>query len=306
MMVNSSGRAFQEISGWLPLDKPKDITSAQAVAKAKRLFSVRKAGHAGTLDKPASGLLAIAFGEATKTVPFVIDSKKIYEFRAKFGESTSTDDATGEVMDSSIVRPTDAQINNALMEFRGDILQTPPVYSAVKVSGKRAAAHAASGKSVELKARPLTVYRLNLVSRLDDDTADFVLECGKGGYVRAIARDLGKKLGCLAHVLELRRIAAGPFSLNDCMDFSEFNDTDRDMLLAQSLKPLETGLHSLREVRVNEASAAEIRHGRSIAVTGLSGGAAETVWTSCNNQAVATGELFAGKFRPKRVFRVQA
>ena len=296
-------RGGHDITGWLAVDKPAGMTSAQAVAIAKKQLSARKAGHAGTLDKPATGLLAIAFGEATKTVPFVMDTKKTYAFTVKFGAATSTDDATGEVVGTSEFRPSDAEISRALACFRGEIMQVPPQYSAVKIAGRRAAARAVSGECPELAPRALSVYRLELKNRPEEDLAEFEMVCGKGGYVRSVARDLGKHLGCLGHVLALRRTASGPFSVNDCAQLRGGSGNAFSVDLTHHLKSLETGLRGLPEIECGEADAARIRAGGAVALSHDAQEDEKAAWASFQGMAVAVGALSEGLFRPKRVFR---
>ena len=207
----------RNISGWLVVDKPAGMTSTSVVNKVRWAFDAKKAGHAGTLDPEATGVLAVALGEATKTVPYITDALKAYRFTVKLGEATNTDDAEGEVIARSDIRPNDDDISSALAGFVGDIMQVPPQFSAVKVDGERAYKKARDGESLDLAARPLYVDELSFVSRLDDDHVELELVCGKGGYVRSIARDLGEALGCFGHVLKLRRIWSGPFDVEDGM-----------------------------------------------------------------------------------------
>ncbi len=202
------GRA---IHGWVIVDKPAGIGSTDVVGRVRWAFQAQKAGHAGTLDPAATGVLAVALGEATKTVPLIMDASKTYRFRVAFGAATSTDDAEGRVIATSPLRPSDTQIEAALPAFRGMIQQVPPQVSAVKVEGTRAYDLAREGVEMDLAPRPLLVEHLEMTARPDADHADFALTCGKGGYVRSIARDLGEALGCLAHVQWLRRDRAGPF-----------------------------------------------------------------------------------------------
>jgi len=194
------GKKGRAVSGWLIVDKPAGVNSTAVVNKVKWAFGAQKAGHAGTLDPDATGVLAVALGEATKTIPYITDALKCYRFRVSFGAATDTDDASGAVIARSDLRPTDAQIEAALAAFRGDISQVPPQYSAVKVDGERAYDLAREGEAMDLAARPLWVERLELLGRPDADHVDLEMVCGKGGYVRSIARDLGRALGCLGHV----------------------------------------------------------------------------------------------------------
>src|SRR5437879_4014940 len=204
-------REKRDVHGWIVLDKPIGMTSTHAVAVIKRLFKARRAGHAGTLDPLASGLLPLALGEATKTVPFVMDGRKRYRFTVRWGEERDTDDAEGRVIGTSGARPTIETINACLPAFTGTIAQVPPKYSAIKIEGERAYDLARSGEDVVLEARPVDIHGLTLVDVPDADTAVFEAECGKGTYVRALARDMGRQMGCLGHVPALRRAVGGPF-----------------------------------------------------------------------------------------------
>ena len=297
----------RDIHGWLAVDKPEAMTSADVVAVAKRTLKARKVGHAGTLDRPATGVLALAFGEATKTIPHVMDSLKIYKFLVRFGQATTTDDATGDVVAESEQIPAQEDVLNALHRFRGNIKQRPPDYSAVKVSGRRASSIAASGEAVELAPRSLRVDRLELVRFIDDLHAEFELHCGKGGYVRSIARDLGEVLGCLAHVRALRRLATGPFQIENCSTLAQINNLGPDAEPERFLLPLEFGLSSFDELKCTEIEAARIRNGMTCRFDPLPNerSSPRVVWVSCSGRAVATGELKDGLFHPRRVFRVE-
>lgn len=292
----SENRRGRHLTGWLPVDKPAGITSAEVVNHLKRQLLTRKAGHAGTLDKPATGVLAIAFGEATKTIPYVMDGQKTYIFEVRFGATTTTDDATGEILDTSQTRPSDSDIQAALRQFRGDILQVPPQYSAIKIDGKRAAAYAASGQGKKLMARSLKVNCLELISRASPDLAKFEMVCGKGGYVRSIARDLGEALGCLGHVKTLRRTGTGPFTLRDSI---EFRDDRHQADLVSQILPLETGLKEVEEIPVNFQDAQKIQSGNFITINPPR--SEPCIWASHQGQAIAIGTLEDGIFRPRRV-----
>ncbi len=201
----------QDVHGWVIIDKPVGMTSTFAVSVVKRLFCAKRAGHAGTLDPLASGCLPIALGEATKTVPFVMEGRKSYRFTVRWGEQRDTDDAEGRVIETSPQRPDAAAIAALLPRFLGTIAQVPPRFSAVKIEGERAYDLARDGEAVELEPRPVTIYRLVLVETPDADHALFEAECGKGAYVRGLARDMGRALACWGHVSALRRTAVGPF-----------------------------------------------------------------------------------------------
>jgi tRNA pseudouridine55 synthase len=294
----------RDVDGWLVVDKPAGVTSSAVVNKAKWAFDANKAGHAGTLDPEATGVLAIAFGEATKTVPYVTDALKAYRFTVRLGQATNTDDAEGEVIETSDLRPTDDAIRAALPAFRGDILQVPPQFSAVKVDGQRAYKLARDGDEVELSARPLWVESLDLVERPDPDHAVLDMVCGKGGYVRAIARDLGATLGCHGHVVALRRVWSGPFEAEDGVSFELLDQMAKSPELDQYLLPLETGLADLPELRCTAEGAARLRNGNPGLVLGGTGEVeyGDEAWASIDGRAVAVGIYRAGELHPSRVF----
>ena len=247
----------QAVSGWIVVDKPAGITSTAVVNKVKWAFEAQKAGHAGTLDPDATGVLAVALGEATKTVPYVTDALKCYRFLLRFGAATNTDDATGSVIAQSDIRPDDAAIATALPAFRGDILQVPPQFSAVKIEGSRAYDLAREGEEFEIAARPLWVERLEVIARPDPDHLEMEMVCGKGGYVRSIARDLGAALGCLGHVVWLRRDWSGPFTATEGISLEKLDELARTEALKDWLQPLELGLSDLPELPAT-AEGAEI------------------------------------------------
>lgn len=292
----------RDVSGWVVIDKPAGPTSTAVVNKVRWAFDAKKAGHAGTLDPAATGVLAVALGEATKTVPFVTDAMKSYRFTVRFGQSTNTDDAEGEVTATSADRPTDDAIRAALPAFTGDILQVPPAFSAVKIDGQRAYAMARDGEDVTLAARPLYVDRLELVARADPDHAILEMDCGKGGYVRAIARDLGQALGCLGHVTELRRVWSGPFDVEDGVTLDEIERLARSDAIDALLQPLEVGLADLPEVRCTAEGAARLRNGNPGMVIATDADYGEEAWASHQGRAVAVGIYRAGELHPSRVF----
>jgi tRNA pseudouridine55 synthase len=284
------------VHGWLLIDKPAGPTSAAIVAGAKRALYARKAGHAGTLDPAATGLLAIALGEATKTVPYVANADKTYRFTLRWGAATDTDDAEGAVIATSAERAGEAAVRAALPAFTGDILQTPPQVSAVKVAGQRAYALARAGAAPELAPRPLRVARLELVAMPDRDTAVFEMTCGKGGYVRSLGRDLGARLGCLAHVAALRRLRAGPFDVADAMGVEQL-ETDPDALLL----PLTAALAGLPELAATPEGAARLLNGNPGEVVGSLDWGAEA-WASLDGRPLAIGTWRGGRLHPTRVF----
>lgn len=295
-------RKGRDISGWLVVDKPAGLTSTAVVNKVRWAFEARKAGHAGTLDPEATGLLAVALGEATKTVPFVTDAMKAYEFTVRWGQATNTDDAEGEVIARSDTRPSEDEIKAALGGFVGDIQQVPPKFSAVKIDGQRAYKLAREGEEVELAARPLWVEELLLADRPDADTAVLEMTCGKGGYVRAIARDLGEVLGCHGHVVTLRRVWSGPFDLKEAVTLEQIEDLARTPEIDSLLLPLETGLQDLPELRCSAESLARLRNGNPAEVIGSGVDFGDTAWVSHDGVPVAVGEYRGGKLHPSRVF----
>ncbi|WP_069301033.1 tRNA pseudouridine(55) synthase TruB [Neptunicoccus sediminis] len=296
-------RKGRDISGWLVVDKPAGITSTAVVNKVKWAMNANKAGHAGTLDPEATGVLAVALGEATKTVPYITDALKAYTFTIRLGQATNTDDTEGEVVSSSDDRPTDAQIKAALGAFIGDIEQIPPKFSAVKVDGQRAYKMARGGDDdFELAPRPLWVEDLSFLSRPDADHVELELVCGKGGYVRSIARDLGEKLGCYGHVLTLRRIWSGPFETSDGISLETIDALAKTPELDQYLLPLETGLSELPALSCRPEDAARLRNGNPGMVIASDLEYGEEAWVACNGDPVAIGVYKAGELHPTRVF----
>ena len=297
-------RKGRDISGWLVVDKPAGITSTAVVNKVRWALDAKKAGHAGTLDPEATGVLAVALGEATKTVPYITDALKAYTFTVRLGQATNTDDAEGEIIATSDLRPDDEAIKAALGAFVGDVMQVPPQFSAVKVDGERAYKKAREGEEMTLAARPLWVEELLLVDRPDDDHVVLEMTCGKGGYVRSIARDLGEALGCKAHVKSLRRIWSGPFQATDGVKLEEIDAKAKTADLDVYVQPLEVGLADLPEVRCLAESVAKLRNGNpaSVIATGVEYG--EEVWASFEGQAIAVGTYRGGEMQPSRVFVV--
>lgn len=290
------------IDGWLIVDKPAGMTSTSVVNKVKWALDAKKAGHAGTLDPEATGVLAVALGEATKTVPYISDALKAYEFTVRLGQATNTDDTEGEVIVESGDRPTDAEIKSALTEFVGDIMQVPPQFSAVKVDGQRAYKLARDGEDLDLAARPLWVEELKFVARPDTDHVILEMTCGKGGYVRSIARDLGAMLGCYGHVETLRRIWSGPFELSDCITVAEIDALAKTPELEARLLPLQVGLDELPELRCRPEAAARLRNGNPGMVMASDLEYGDEAWVSCDGKPVAIGVYKAGELHPTRVF----
>jgi tRNA pseudouridine55 synthase len=297
--VSAPKRVKRAISGWVVLDKPFDMTSTQAVGKVRWLFGAAKAGHAGTLDPLATGILPIALGEATKAVPYVQDGTKIYRFAIKWGSATATDDAEGAVIATSDVRPEQAALEAILPRFTGTILQLPPIYSALKINGERAYDLARAGEAVELTTREIRVDSISLVSHGSEQTV-LEVSCGKGTYVRSLARDIAEQLGTRGHVSMLHRAAVGPFNDGNAVTIEMLEAAiDRDSLI----RPVAEALDDLPELRLNPTQAAAVRHGNSVLLTGQ--GAPVTMddcWASFGGVVLATGFVQYGQFQPRRVF----
>ncbi|WP_170342001.1 tRNA pseudouridine(55) synthase TruB [Ruegeria arenilitoris] len=295
-------RKGRDISGWLVVDKPAGMTSTAVVNKVRWALDARKAGHAGTLDPEATGVLAVALGEATKTVPYITDALKAYTFTVRLGQATNTDDAEGEVIAESDLRPTDDEIKQALLPFVGEIMQVPPKFSAVKIDGQRAYKLARDGEDVELAARPLWVEELVLVDRPDPDHVVLEMTCGKGGYVRSIARDLGAALGCHGHVKELRRIWSGPFEAEDGLSIEQIDEMAKSTALDDYLRPLEEGLADLPELKCTPEGATRLRNGNPGMVLASDVEYGDEAWASVDGKAVAVGVYKSGELHPSRVF----
>lgn len=294
-------RKGRDISGWLVVDKPAGITSTAVVNKVRWAMDAKKAGHAGTLDPEATGVLAVALGEATKTVPYITEALKAYVFTVRLGQGTNTDDAEGEVISESDLRPDDDAIKGSLGGFVGDIMQVPPQFSAVKIDGERAYRKARDGEEMELAARPLWVEELLLIDRPDADHVVLEMTCGKGGYVRSVARDLGEALGCKAHVKSLRRIWSGPFQASEGVTLDQVDAMAKTPDLDQYLQPLEIGLADLPEVRCLAESVAKLRNGNPASVIASDVDYGEEVWASYEGKAIAVGTYRGGDMQPTRV-----
>ena len=297
-------RKGRDISGWLVIDKPAGVTSTAVVNKVRWAMDAKKAGHAGTLDPEATGVLAVALGEATKTVPYITDALKAYEFTVRIGQATNTDDAEGEVIAESDIRPTDNDIKEAVLSFIGDIEQVPPQFSAVKVDGERAYKRARDGEEMELNARPLYVDSLLLIDRPDPDHATLEMVCGKGGYVRSIARDLGQALGCYGHVRELRRIWSGPFDAESGLSLEDIDRMAKSPELDAHVQPLEAALADVKEVKATAEGAQRLRNGNPGLVFASDADYGETCWASFDGRAVAIGRYKSGELHPARVLNI--
>jgi tRNA pseudouridine55 synthase len=290
------------ISGWVVLNKPYDFTSTQAVGKVRWLFAAAKAGHAGTLDPLATGILPIALGEATKAVPQVQDGTKVYRFSIVWGSATTTDDTEGEVIATSDVRPDQAALEAVLPQFTGTIMQRPPIYSALKIDGERAYDLARAGEVVELQPRPIDVDAIELIEHGAEKT---ILEvtCGKGTYVRSLARDIAEVLGTRGHVGSLHRAAVGPFSDEDAVTIEELEAALEGEARDALLKPVSAGLVELPEIRLDAVQATAVGNGNPVLLTGAAAPAQlDECWVSFKGKVVATGSVEFGQFHPRRVF----
>jgi tRNA pseudouridine55 synthase len=303
-------RQKRNIHGWLVLDKPVGMTSTHAVSVIKHLFAARRAGHAGTLDPLASGCLPIALGEATKTVPFVFDGQKTYRFTIRWGEERDTDDAEGRVVATSDGRPDRDAIARLLPRFTGTIEQVPPRFSAVKLGGERAYDLARDGEAVELAPRTITVHRLELVEIPGPDHAVLTAECGKGTYIRSLARDLGRELGVLGHVCSLRRSRVGPFGEADMIPLEQAQSLCHRAAageghLADALLPVETALDDIPALAVSPADAARLQRGQAVLLRGRDAPIVRgMVQVACSGQLVAIAEVEHGEIIPRRVFNL--
>ncbi len=297
------------IHGWLILDKPQGLTSTKAVTRVRQLYGAAKAGHAGTLDPLATGILPIAFGEATKTVPFAVEGSKQYRFTVRFGASTDTDDAEGKVVARSDHRPTRPEIEAALPGFVGEISQVPPRYSALKVAGERAYDLARDEQEFELAPRPAFVASLILVDMPDPDRCVIEAECGKGTYVRALARDLGQAVGTVAHVEALRRTRVGGFGEEGAISLAKLEElghsaAGREALLGM-LRPVETALDDIPALAISGQDAARLKRGQPVLIRGRDAPILKgPVYATSRGKLVAVGEVSQGEMRPTRVFNL--
>ena len=324
-MARQRKKKGRPVSGWMVLDKPLGMGSTEAVSKIKWLYGAEKAGHAGTLDPLASGMLPIALGEATKTVPYVQDGAKVYRFTVSWGEERSTDDLEGEVTRSSPERPDEQAIRALLPKYTGVIMQIPPQFSAIKIAGERAYDLAREGEAVDIPAREVEIGRFDLVEMRGADATVFEIECGKGTYVRSLARDMGRDLGCYGHISELRRTEVDPFTADELVTMAEIEEaiataqptaTEEDEA-PQAPRPgpdqwkaldallMDTGaaLDCLPQVVVNDDTAARLRLGNPVIVRGRDAPAqADEACAFARGRLVAIGAIEAGMFKPKRVF----
>jgi tRNA pseudouridine55 synthase len=320
-------RRGRPVHGWVIVDKPAEVTSTQAVGIVRRAFNAQKAGHGGTLDPLATGILPIALGEATKTIPYVVDATKDYTFTVRWGEARSTDDREGEITARSDCRPTREEIEATAGAFVGDIEQTPPAFSAIKIGGRRAYDLARAGEDVEIEPRRVTIHAIDLLDCPDGDTARFEVTCGKGTYIRSLARDLGARLGCLGHVAALRRTRVGPFGLRDAIALAKIKEFmhspprpdiestgesgDLTAALADCLLPLETALDDIPALTLTRSEAERLRNGQPVPVlrtanrdciAPLADG--DTLWAGADGKPVALLRLEGRMVHPVRVLNI--
>lgn len=306
--MNAPRHAKRDVDGWIVLDKPTGTTSTQAVGGVRWALSAKKAGHAGTLDPLATGVLPIALGEATKTVSYVMDGQKRYRFTVAWGCETDTDDAEGRVVHRAELRPEGAAIDTILPRYRGSISQIPPLYSAIKVQGERAYDRAREGESFELAPRQVEIYELTLVDMPDRDHAIFDCQCGKGTYVRSLARDIGRELGCLGHISALRRTRVGDFSVKDAVSLTDVlalrERADALEALRGMLRPISDALTNVPQVAIDRTAAERLRRGQSALLRGRDAPIIEgEAYATCFGELIAIGTVEAGMFQPVRVFK---
>jgi tRNA pseudouridine55 synthase len=310
-MTTGRKRRGVPIHGWLVVDKPQGVSSARAVGTVRHITGAAKAGHAGTLDPLATGVLPVALGEATKTVPYVVDGTKTYRFTIRWGEATSTDDAEGEVIAASPARPTPQQIRSAVTRLTGEIEQVPPAYSAVHVAGQRAYALARAGRSPDLPPRRVAVHQLTLLEQPDDDHAVFEVVCGKGTYVRSLARDLAAGLGTVGHVSALRRTAVGPFLEIQAISLETLVSLGHSPAAFGHLLPVETVLDDIPALDLTDTEANRLRRGQPVVLIDrldlgrighLESGC--IVWAKAGGKPVALARFEAGGLRPVRVLNL--
>ena len=297
----------EPVHGWVAFDKPLGMTSTQAVGKLRWLFNAQKAGHGGTLDPLATGLLPIALGEATKTVSYAMDGRKVYRFTATWGEERTTDDLEGDISARSDTRPDPIIIESILDRFIGEIQQQPPAFSAIKVDGERAYDLARAGEAVDLASRPVFIEALRLTDIPDPSHATFEVTCGKGTYIRSLARDMGRAMGCLAHVSMLRRIAVGPFREEHMIWLEKLESLSYKApggdAMDGALLPIETVLDGIPALAIDGNQAQRLRQGQPVLLRGASAPIAEAaVLVTSGGKALGIGAVEQGMLKTKRLF----
>ena len=299
----------EPVHGWVVLDKPYGMTSTQAVGKIRWLFNAEKAGHGGTLDPLATGLLPIALGEATKTAQWAMDGRKVYRFTAKWGEERNTDDLEGEISATSVSRSSHNSIVKILNQFTGEIQQAPPAFSAIKITGARAYDLARAGEPVAMAARAVSIVSLTLTDIPDADHATFEVTCGKGTYIRALARDMGRALGCFGHVIMLRRIAVGPFTEAQMIPLEVLEELRHkapgDNAMKGVLRPIETVLDGIPAWPVKDAEAQRLSHGQPVLLRGANAPiASDAVLVTWGSKPLGICSIEQGMLKPKRLFNL--
>jgi tRNA pseudouridine55 synthase len=311
MAAKAASAEIAPVNGWLVIDKPLGLTSTQVVGRVRRILRPRKVGHGGTLDPLASGLLPIALGEATKTVSYVMDGRKSYRFTLRWGEATETDDAEGAVIEAHPHRPDEAEIRAVLADFTGEIRQIPPLYSAIKVGGRRAYDLARAQTEFELKPRRVMVHAITLEDQPDRDHAVFEVHCGKGTYMRSLARDLGRATRSVAHIVELRRLTVGPFTEADAISLDSLESMGHSPAALEQVLPVETALDDIPALALSETEANRLRCGQAVSmvaranrdrISELSNGS--IVFTTTGGRPVALARYEAGDLHPVRVLNL--
>jgi len=306
----SRRRSGKFIHGWTIVDKTIGVTSTQAVSMVRRAFDARKAGHAGTLDPLASGILPVALGEATKLIPFLQKREKTYSFTVNWGEERNTDDAAGEIIKTSSIRPSVPQIEKILPEFVGQIDQKPPIFSAIKVNGQRAYSLARAGAAIVMKPRQVQIFSLRLLQVVDEDKAEFSICCGKGTYVRSLGRDIARRLGTFGYISALRRTVNGPFSEKNAIPLDNYSSVVHINNPSSFLLPIEAVLDDIPAVLLNPEQANHIRHGRAVSLADFEETDHPEALVQTGNKivsAISDGQLIAlariedGRLYPKRV-----
>jgi len=299
------------VHGWVIIDKPKGMTSSQVVGKVRWLLEAQKAGHGGTLDPLATGILPIALGEATKTMPFVMDGAKAYRCWIKFGASTTTDDAEGEVVETSKIRPSASEIEAVLGAFTGDVVQIPPVYSAIKIDGQRAYKRARAHEDVEMPSRTVRIDSIRLVGKPEPDLAVVDVECGKGTYIRALARDLAVRLGTRAHLADLRRTRVGPFTEVQAISLDSLDSLRHSARREDVVLPIMTALDDIPALALSDVEAGNMRHGMPVSAQtvlartpAIAVSLGQTVMALDGDTPVALARIEGGKLRPIRVLNL--
>ena len=296
---------YNDVNGWLIVDKPKGMGSTDVVNKTRYLLNANKNGHAGTLDPFATGVLPIAFGEATKLIPFVTDGKKEYEFVLKFGVQTNTDDTEGEIVNTSNIIPDKEQILKILPDFLGTITQIPPMYSAIKINGQRAYKLAREGKEVDIPPREVEIYYLKLLEQLNESEYKFKVGCSKGTYIRTLGKDIALKLGTLGHLTELRRTKCAIFSIDDTILLENLKNMVYEEQRLLSLLPIETSLRDIAVIAVSEEDAVKLKHGQGLSPKNYQGFSPDTVLAAMYGDClIALVRVEERKLSPIRVFNL--